>query len=171
MTIYSAIHSWSDVVRALSRLEHNPGRGSMLLCFAIELPRTRNLKLYQYITNLSNSYDDFDICDAAMCGKIRNSQMKKIVTYRTRNPNCVAQRLCHCGASIEDEQHVLQDRPSVQQIRDSYQKPLGYPDTLQNSSEIQDLKYINDIVAYYQWALSMLFVYSLECLSHAYYLT
>ena len=176
------------------------------LCFALELTRTHNHKLYQYITNLSNSCEDFGKCDAALRGKIRNSQRTKFVTYRTINPNCVAHqvysrdphsmtlipeylrnaftrmrlsshrlrietgrwarlprehRLCRCGA-IQDEQHVLQDCPLVQHIRDCYQKQVMYPDILQSTSEIQDFKYIHDIMTYYQWTMRMLFVYFLN---------
>ena len=58
------------------------------LCLALELTRTHNHKLYQYITNLSHSCEDFGKCDAALRGKIRNSQRTKFVTYRTINPKC-----------------------------------------------------------------------------------
>ena len=70
-------------------------------------------------------------------------------------------RLCRCGA-IQDEQHVLQDCPLVQHIRDCYQKQVMYPDILQSASEIQDFKYIHDIMTYYQWTMRMLFVYFLN---------
>ena len=63
------------------------------LCLAVELTQTHNHKLYQYITNLSNSYDDFDKCDAALRGKIRNAQRTKFATYRTINPKCVVHQV------------------------------------------------------------------------------
>ena len=70
-------------------------------------------------------------------------------------------RLCRCGA-IQDEQHVLQDCPLVQHIRDCYQKQVMYPDILQSASEIHVFKYIHDIMTYYEWTMRMLFVYYLN---------
>ena len=37
-----------------------------------------------------------------------------------------------------------------------------YPDILQSASEIQDFKYIHDIMTYHQWTMRMLFVYYLN---------
>ena len=59
------------------------------------------------------------------------------------------QRLCRCGA-MQDEQHVLQDCALVQHIRDSYRKPVKYPDILRDSNDLQDFKVINDIMTFYQ---------------------
>ena len=60
--------------RCKKMMSERQGMSDAPLCFALELTRTHNHKLYQYITNLSNSCEDFDKYDAALRGKIRNSQ-------------------------------------------------------------------------------------------------
>ena len=60
-----------------------------------------------------------------------------------------AQRLCPCG-SIQDEPHVLCVCPFTQPLRNSYGHAVIYPEVLHNATNLDDFRFIHDVLKYFE---------------------
>ena len=59
------------------------------------------------------------------------------------------QRLCECGL-VQDECHVMCDCPRTQVLRTSYDKPVIFPKVLIEAKDINDFKFIYDVLKTYE---------------------
>ena len=60
-----------------------------------------------------------------------------------------AQRLCPCG-SIQDEPYVLCVCPFTQPLRNSYGHAVIYPEVLHNATNLDDFRFIHDVLKYFE---------------------